>query len=46
MACNVVKNELGRCLESVCSLVDEMRVVDTGSVDNTKSIAFNYSAKV
>ncbi|WP_254848761.1 tetratricopeptide repeat-containing glycosyltransferase family 2 protein [Paenibacillus odorifer] len=45
----IVKNEsekLGRCLESVRSIVDEIVVVDTGSVDDTKKIASAYGARV
>ncbi|MGO9314309.1 MAG: glycosyltransferase [Syntrophobacteraceae bacterium] len=47
--CMIVKNEeknLPRCLESVCGLVDEMVVLDTGSEDNTVSIARSCGAKV
>ncbi|EJO5349378.1 glycosyltransferase [Clostridium botulinum] len=47
--CMIVKNEeenLGRCLESVKDLVDEMIVVDTGSTDTTIEIAKKYGAKV
>lgn len=45
----IVKNEsqnLKRCLNSVKHLVDEIVVVDTGSVDNTKEIALLFGAKV
>lgn len=45
----IVKNEedvLGRCLESVSSIVDEIVIVDTGSTDATKKIAESYQAKV
>jgi glycosyltransferase involved in cell wall biosynthesis len=45
----IVKNEsryLHRCLQSVVDLVDEMIIVDTGSIDNTKQIGFSYGAKV
>ncbi len=47
--CMIVKNEeqfLGDCLKSVAGLVDEMIVVDTGSVDGTKEIALNAGARV
>lgn len=47
--CMIVKNEeekIGRCLESVKDIVDEIVIVDTGSSDNTKVIAKNYKAKI
>jgi glycosyltransferase involved in cell wall biosynthesis len=47
--CMIVKNEelnIGRSLESVQPLVDEMIVVDTGSTDRTKDIAKELGAKV
>jgi glycosyltransferase involved in cell wall biosynthesis len=37
--CMIVKNEedvIGRCLDSVKDIADEIIVVDTGSTDNTK----------
>ncbi|MFR0950730.1 MAG: glycosyltransferase [Ruminococcus callidus] len=40
--CMIVRNEeavLGRCLDSVADLVDEIILVDTGSTDNTKAVA-------
>lgn len=45
----IVKNEesnLKRCLDSVCDMVDEMIIVDTGSTDTTIEIAQSYGAKV
>lgn len=45
----IVKNEekvLARCLESVKSAVDEIIIVDTGSSDKTKEIAFEYTDKI
>jgi glycosyltransferase involved in cell wall biosynthesis len=47
--CMIVKNEaaiLGRCLESVRSVADEIIVVDTGSADSTVEIARGYHAIV
>ncbi len=47
--CLIVKNEeanLADCLGSVCGLVDEMIVVDTGSTDRTREIAQRLGARV
>ncbi|MCL2086086.1 MAG: glycosyltransferase family 2 protein [Oscillospiraceae bacterium] len=47
--CMIVKDEeelLGRCLDSVKALVDEIIIVDTGSKDKTKQIAANYTDKI
>ncbi|MEA5450602.1 tetratricopeptide repeat protein [Leptolyngbya sp. CCNP1308] len=47
--CMIVKDEavtLARTLESVQGVVDEIVVVDTGSVDDTVAIAQSYGAKV
>lgn len=44
--CMIVKNEekiLGRCLDSVADLCDEIVIVDTGSTDRTKEIARKYT---
>ena len=44
--CMIVKNEelvLGRCLDSVKNLMDEIIIVDTGSTDKTKEIASLYT---
>lgn len=47
--CVITKNEenfIGGCIESVIDVVDEIILVDTGSTDSTKEIAFRYGAKV
>lgn len=47
--CMIVKNEsqvLARCLDSLAGLMDEIIIVDTGSVDDTKAIAARYTDKV
>ncbi len=47
--CMIVKNEekvLARCLESVKDIVDEIIIVDTGSTDKTKEIAYRYTQNV
>lgn len=47
--CMIVRNEedvLARCLESVKDVVDEIIIVDTGSVDGTKEIAAFYTDKI
>lgn len=45
----IVRDEaerLGRCLQSVATVADELIVVDTGSVDDTVAIAQFFGAKV
>lgn len=47
--CMIVKNEahiLGRCLDSLTGLMDEIIIVDTGSTDNTKEVAAQYTDKI
>lgn len=47
--CMIVKNEedtLGRCLDSVGRLADELIIADTGSTDRTKEIASAYTDSV
>ncbi len=45
----IVKNEeriLGRCLDSIRDLMDEIIIVDTGSSDGTKEVAKKYTDKI
>lgn len=45
----IVKNEekmLARCLDSIKNIVDEIVIVDTGSTDKTKEIAYRYTNRV
>lgn len=47
--CMIVKNEeevLARCLSSIQDVVSEIIIVDTGSQDNTKNIAKQYTDKI
>lgn len=47
--CMIVKNEeavIGRCLDSVQKIADEINIVDTGSVDKTKDIAARYTDRI
>ena len=47
--CMIVKNEekvLGRCLDSLKDMADEIIIVDTGSTDATKQIAAEYTDKI
>ena len=47
--CMIVKNEenvLGRCLDSIAGLMDEIIIVDTGSTDRTKEIAARYTDQI
>lgn len=47
--CLIVKDEqdtLGRCLESVAGVFDEIVVVDTGSTDATKDVAGRWGARI
>lgn len=47
--CMIVKNEeavLGRCLDSVKEIADEIIIVDTGSTDRTKEIAGQYTGSI
>lgn len=47
--CMIVKNEasvLSRCLDSYAGTYDELIIVDTGSTDETKSIAAKYTDKI
>ncbi|MFH1384475.1 MAG: tetratricopeptide repeat protein [Candidatus Omnitrophota bacterium] len=47
--CIIAKDEeesIGTCIKSVQAIVDEIIVVDTGSRDNTKTIAQSFGARV
>ena len=47
--CMIVRDEesvLGRCLESIKDVVDEIIVVDTGSVDKTREVAAGYTDRI
>lgn len=47
--CMIVKNEeavIGRCLDSVRHLVDEINIIDTGSTDRTKEIVAQYTKRI
>lgn len=47
--CMIVKNEeevIGRCLDSIKDIVDEIIIVDTGSTDKTKEISRKYTNKI
>lgn len=47
--CMIVRNEeevIGRCLESVKDIVDEINIVDTGSTDNTKQVVAQYTDRI
>lgn len=47
--CMIVRDEeetIGRCLDSVKEIVDEMIIVDTGSIDRTKEIVSEYTSHI
>lgn len=47
--CMIVKNEeivLQRCLDTIADLVDEINIIDTGSIDKTKEIAGMYTSRI
>ncbi|WP_195938296.1 glycosyltransferase [Romboutsia sp. 1001713B170131_170501_G6] len=47
--CMIVKNEeniLKRCLDSIYDIVDEIIIVDTGSVDKTKEVCRDYTNNI
>ncbi|HEY8311312.1 MAG TPA: glycosyltransferase, partial [Gemmatimonadaceae bacterium] len=47
--CMIVKDEerfLEQCLQSIAGLVDEINIVDTGSIDRTVEIAERFGARI
>lgn len=47
--CMIVKNDeqnLRKCLSYIASFMDEIIIVDTGSTDQTKEVAYDYTDKV
>jgi len=47
--CMIVKNEqdyIGKCLDSVKEIADEIIIIDTGSTDRTVDIAKKFNAKI
>ncbi len=47
--CMIIKDEedvIDRCLKSVCNVVDEIIIVDTGSTDNSKNICKKYTSNI
>ncbi|SDI23774.1 tetratricopeptide repeat-containing glycosyltransferase family 2 protein [Desulfosporosinus hippei] len=47
--CMIVRNEeatIGRCLDSVKGIPDEIVIIDTGSIDLTKKIVQKYTDKI
>jgi glycosyltransferase involved in cell wall biosynthesis len=47
--CMIVKNEekvIGRCLESVKDIVDEINIVDTGSTDKTVEVVQQHTDRI
>ncbi|WP_370456783.1 glycosyltransferase [Bacillus sp. SH5-2] len=47
--CMIVRDEqntIGRCLDAVEKIVDEIIVVDTGSIDRTKEIVARYTSNI
>ncbi len=47
--CMIVRDEedtIGRCLDAVEKIVDEIIIVDTGSIDRTKEIVAQYTSNI
>ncbi|MDP7980147.1 tetratricopeptide repeat-containing glycosyltransferase family 2 protein [Bacillus sp. WLY-B-L8] len=46
MICKDEEKRIGACLKSIVGIVDEIIVVDTGSIDHTVEIAERYATKI
>ncbi|TKD72405.1 glycosyltransferase family 2 protein [Pseudalkalibacillus hwajinpoensis] len=47
--CMIVRNAeatLGRCLSSISNVVDEINIIDTGSIDDTIKVARQYTDRI
>ena len=44
--CKNEEDVIGRCLDSVKDIVDEINIVDTGSTDSTKQVVAQYTDRI